>query len=160
MRTSKSWFFGVALPASFVVACSTDEHARRSTPRELASGLACAELAQGGAARPFVDGAPGVEMKALRADELSTYDRDTSALRPDTPVGIRYSVAAGLGSSSTWLERQIGCYRAALAGANVRDPLLVADARVRVRAASGRYLVEVTSENRETARRVLEAAQR
>lgn len=57
-----------------------------------------------------------------------------------------------------WLERQLGCYRAALAGANVRDPLLVADARVSVRVASGRYLVEVTSDDRQTASEVLEAA--
>lgn len=160
MRTSKCWLFGVTLPVSLVVACSTDEHARRSTPRDLASGLACAELVRGGTVRPFVDGAPGVEMKQLRADDLSTYDRDTSALRPYSPVGIRYSVAAGSGSSATFLERQIGCYRAALAGATVRDPLLVAEARVSVRAASGRYLVEVTSDDRETANQVLQAARR
>jgi hypothetical protein len=157
MCPSKFWF-GVALSVSFVVACSTDEHARRSTSRDLAAGLACTELARGGAVRPFVDGALDVGVKTLRADDLSTYDRDTSELRPDTPVGVRYSVAAGFGSSQAWLERQIGCYRAALAGANVRDPLLVADARVSVRVASGRYLVEVTSDDRQTAREVLEAA--
>ena len=160
MRTSKFLLVGVVFPAALVAACSTDEHARRSSPRELAAGLACAELAQGGAARPFADGAPGVAVEELRADDLPTYDRHTSELRPDAPIGIRYSVAADFGSSRAWLERQIGCYRAALAGANVRDPLLVADARVSVRAASGRYLVDVTSDDRETASEVLRAVGR
>ena len=154
------WFLGVALPVSLAAACSTGEHARRASPHELAAGLACGELAQGGAARPFADGAPGIGIEELRAGDLPTYDRETSALRPDAPVGIRYSVLAELGSSRTWLERQIGCYRAALAGANVRDPLLVADARVSVRAASGRYLVDVTSDDRETASEVLRAVGR
>jgi hypothetical protein len=99
-------------------------------------------------------------MMELRADDLPTYDRETADLRPDELVGIRYSVAADVGSSQAWLERQIGCYRAALAGRSAHDPLLVADARVNVRRASGRYLVDITSDDRETASEVLRAAGR
>jgi hypothetical protein len=160
MQTSKlSWLTWMTLPVS-LAACSTDEHARRPSPRDVATNLACAELANGGAARPFADDAAGVAMRELRADDLATYDRETSELAPDAPVGIRYSLAAEFGSSSTWLERQIACYRAALAGANIGDPLLVAEARVVVRKASGRYLVDVTSDDRQTAREVLRAARR
>jgi hypothetical protein len=160
MRTSKFWCLTcLALPVS-LSACSSGEHARRSSPRDLAAGLACAELPNGGATRPFADDAAGVDVTELRADDLPTYDRETSELEPDASVGIRYTVAAAFGSSSAWLERQLGCYRAALAGANVSDPLLVADARVSVRNASGRYLVDVTSDDRRTAGEVLEAARR
>lgn len=157
MQTSR--IFYVAFSLSLAAACSASE-TRPSSPDVVAAELACAHLPQGGAARPFANDAPGVRVMQLRADDLPTYDRETSDLRPDEPVGVRYSVAADVGSSQAWLERQIGCYRAALAGRSTRDPLLVADARVSVRRASGRYLFDVTSDDRQTASEVLRAAGR
>jgi hypothetical protein len=95
---------------------------------------------------------------ALRADDLATYDRQSDELRPDEEVGVRYVVAADAGSSRAWLERQIHCYRAAGARTDARDPLLVTAARVVVQSGSGRYVVDVTSRDRQTAREVLLAA--
>jgi len=141
-----------------LAACASGEHARSASPDTVAAGLACTELAQGGAARPFADGAPGVVRTSLHAEDLPTYDGYDDDLDPNARVGVRYSVAASPGSSKAWLERQIHCYRAARAGSTGSDPLLVDDARISVNTVAGRYLVDVTSTDRETAREVLEAA--
>jgi len=137
----------------FVAACAP---VHRSDPRTIAAGLTCGELASA-SQRPFSDDARRVSMTELRADDLPNYDRESDELRPDEKVGVRYVVAADAGSSQTWLERQIHCYRAA-GPTGVRDPLLVTTASVMVQSGSGRYFVDVTSRDRETAREVLRAA--
>jgi hypothetical protein len=158
MKTPKSLRFACATVCLVFAACAGGEQAPSSSPDAVAAGLACGELEQGGAARPFVDGAPGVEKTSLRAEDLPTYDVRDADLDANARVGVRYSVAASPGSSKAWLERQIHCYRAARAGMAGADPLLVADARIAVSTVAGRYLVDVTSTDRETAREVLRAA--
>ena len=110
MKPSKSLCLVCAMTGLVLAACASGEHARSASPDAVAAGLACTELAQGGAARPFADGAPGVVRTSLRA------------------------------------------------GSTGSDPLLVDDARISVNTVAGRYLVDVTSTDRETAREVLSAA--
>jgi|SRR5688572_14086891 len=157
MQTSKSCYpTTLWVGLLFVAGCATEKQSL-TDPHTLAAGLACGELA-GASQRPFSDDGRGVRMTALRADDLATYDRETDDLAPHERVGVRYVVAADAGSSETWLERQIHCYRAAGARSDVRDPLLVPTARVVVQSGLGRYFVDVTSRDRQTAREVLHAA--
>jgi hypothetical protein len=157
MQTSKCCYPTTLWTGLLFVAGCVAEKQSFTDPHTVAAGLACGELA-GGSQRPFSDGARGVTMTELRADDLAHYDRESDDFRPDERVGVRYVVAADAGSSLTWLERQIHCYRAAGARSDVRDPLLVMAARVVVQSGSGRYFVDVTSRDRQTAREVLLAA--
>jgi hypothetical protein len=157
MQTSKFCYpTTLWLGLLFVAGCVTEKQSL-TDPHTLAAGLACGELA-GGSQRPFSDDGWGVTKTELRAHDLAHYDRESDDLRPDERVGVRYAVAAEAGSSETWLERRIHCYRAASVRTNVRDPLLVPTARVVVQSGSGRYFVDVTSRDRQTAREVLLAA--
>ena len=157
MQTSKCCYpTTIWVGLLFVAGCVTERQSL-TDPHSLAGGLACGELA-GGPQRPFSDEGRGVTMTELRAHDLAHYDRESDDLRPDEMVGVRYVVAADAGSSQTWLERRIHCYRAAGARTDVRDPLLVTTARVVVQSGSGRYFVDVTSRDRQTARKILLAA--
>jgi hypothetical protein len=149
-----------ALVGLLLAACAASETQSSTASQALAEGLACGELERGGAVRPFSDNALGVGMVELRAEDLPTYRGREDDLDPNARVGVRYSVAAVPGSSAAWFERQVHCYRAAHSEARIRDPLLVEEARVSVSTASGRYLVDVTSRDPDTAREVLAAVSR
>jgi hypothetical protein len=156
--TSQRAFVSGTAAALLLAGCAVIGQAGKPDARSTARGLACAELAGGGGERPFEDGTPGVTRSELRAAHLASYDRYEDELRPNEKVGVRYSVAAGPGSSRAFFERQVHCYRATRAGTDPGDPLLVPAARVDVTAGVGSYLVDVTSEDREVVRDLLAAA--
>jgi hypothetical protein len=160
MKSPKYPQAAAAVAGFLLAACAASENQSATAPQALAEGLACGELERGGAVRPFSDNAPGVGMVVLRAEDLPTYRGREDDIDPNARVGVRYSVAAVPGSSAAWFERQVHCYRASQTEARVRDPLLVEDARVSVSTASGRYLVDVTSRDPDTAREVLAAVAR
>ncbi|MBN1345377.1 MAG: hypothetical protein JXQ73_21975 [Phycisphaerae bacterium] len=158
MAKCKVWPFFLACVLPALGACAGGAAERASDPRTVAAGLACSQLDERGARRPFADGSSGVVVRELHVCDFTPFDPDDWELRPTDPVGVRYGVAATPDSSRAWLERQIYCYRAARPVAATSDPLLVLNADVKVRSGPGRYIVDVTSDDPGVVREILSAA--
>jgi hypothetical protein len=119
-----------------------------------ADPLACTQL--GDAEHPLAAAGASFQMRPLRFVDLPGVPEDEE---PDIKrvVGVRMRFAAQPGMTRESLTRQIRCFRRG-SKTGAQDPLLVADAQIEVSAHGGLFTVDVSSEDRTVAGRILESA--